>query len=210
MSDALTIPNIDYLGRCYDVVDTDPLDLGNSAKYENVIDISVSNGVTVHTRDGFYSIPAGVDHKAIFSMSWESQSGVISSSYEFQEEFKVAVNAEAGVGGGFEFSGSTGQKEIRRMTEARKQSFVFSRAYQQNHGLQLDLDSDKLRVTTGFAAAVRRLPIGDLPNVIGGYEAFLRRFGTHFTKEISLGGLAFQRTSGSSQKYLQSRESGMN
>jgi hypothetical protein len=103
MSDAMRIPNIDYLGRCYDVVDTDPLDLGSSSKYENVIDIDVSEGRTVHTRDGSYSIPIGVHHKAIFSMSWESQSSVVSSSYEFQDEFKKAVSAEAGVAGGFEF-----------------------------------------------------------------------------------------------------------
>lgn len=208
MSDAMRIPNIDYLGRCYDVVDTDPLNLGGSSKYENVVDIAVSEGRTVHTRDGSYVIPAGVLHKAIFSMSWESQSGVISSSYDFQEEFKQAIGAEAGVQGGFEFSASASQKEIVRRTESRKQSFVFSRAYQQNHGLQLELANDRapLAVTEEFAKAVQQLPIDELPKVIGRYEDVVRRFGTHFTTEIILGGLAFQRTSGSSERFLRSKE----
>jgi hypothetical protein len=209
VSDAQHIPNIDYLGRCYDVVDTDPLNLGSSAKYENAIDISVEEGRTTQTPDGSYRIPAGVHHKAIFSMSWESQSSVISSSYDFQEEFKVAVNAEAGVQGGFEFSGSASQKDIVRRTESRKQSFVFSRAYQENHGLQLDLSNEDapLGVTHEFAAAVRRLPLDEFMKVVPSYDEFLGRFGTHVTTEIILGGLAFQRTSGSSSKYLKSRES---
>ncbi|MBN9511160.1 MAG: hypothetical protein J0I21_18905 [Alphaproteobacteria bacterium] len=209
MSDAARIPNIDYLGRCYDIVDLDPLDLGGSAKYPNVIDISVADGRTVNTRDGTYSIPAGVQHLAIFKMSWESQSSVISSSYDFQEEFKLAVEAEVGVQGGFEFTGSASHKDIVHRTESRKQSFVFSRAYQENHGLQLDLANDKapLSVTTEFADAVARLPVGEFPSVVPQYQEFLRRFGTHFAKEIKLGGLAFQRTSGSTKRFLVSKQS---
>jgi hypothetical protein len=75
-------------------------------------------------------------------MSWELQSSVISSSHDFQEEFKQAVQAEAGVQGGFEFSASASHKEVVRKAESRKQNFVYSRAYQQNHGLQLDLSNE--------------------------------------------------------------------
>ena len=81
-----TIPNIDYLGRSYDVVTMDPLNLGATSKNQNVIDIDVEEGHTVHTRDGSYIVPKGVRHEAPFSMSYESASTVMSSSYEFQKE----------------------------------------------------------------------------------------------------------------------------
>ena len=208
MSEEKLIPNIDYLGRCYDVVDMDPLNLGSSAKTENAIDIDVASGRTVVTRDGSYSIPIGVHENAIFSMSWETQSSVISSTHDFQQEFKQSVEVEAGVEGGFEFSGSTSHREITRQTESRKHSFVFSRAYQENHRLTLDLLNEKapLTVTPEILAAVQQLPFQDAPDWYETYEAFVRRFGTHFTKEIILGGLAFQRTSGSAKTYLKSSE----
>lgn len=208
--EAKTIPNIDYLGRSYDIVAMDPLNLGASSRNQNVMDISVGDGRTVVTRDGFYVVPAGVRHEAPYSMSWESASTVISSSYEFQQELKVAVEADAGVEGGFEFSASASSREMEKQTQSRKRTFVYSRAYQEDHILDLDLDNDNapLAVTPEFRDAVLALPSQDeMPNWEAKYDAFLGRFGTHFTKGVTLGGLAFQRTSGIASTYLKSTES---
>jgi hypothetical protein len=49
MSEAKRIPNVDFLGRCYDVVKTDPLDLGGSALFENAIDINMNVESKVYT-----------------------------------------------------------------------------------------------------------------------------------------------------------------
>lgn len=201
-------PNQDFLGRCYDIVTLDPLDLASSAKYENAIDIRATDGHVVETRDGKFMVPAGVNHKGIFSMSWESQSRLISSSYEFQQEFKVAVEADAGVDGVFEFSGSASRSEVSRLTESRKNTYVYSRAYQQNHGLELDLGDDEapLALTSSFSNAVKRLLVGEFAAVRDAYDQFLARFGTHFTTRIILGGMAFQRTTGSARTWLSSSE----
>jgi hypothetical protein len=188
----------------------DPLNLGASSKNQNVIDISVEEGRTVLTRDGYYIVPAGVRHEAPFSMSYESASTVISSSYEFQQELKMAVSADAGVDGSFEFSASASSRDMERQTESRKRTFVYSRAYQEDHILELTLDNEKapLAVTPEFRDAVLALPRPDeMPDWEAKYEAFLQRFGTHFTKGIRLGGLAFQRTSGLASTYLRSTES---
>lgn len=209
MSSALPLTNQDFLGRCYDIVELDPLDLGKSAKYENAIDIRATADRTVETRDGTYVVPLGVEHKGIFSMTWDSQSRAISSSYDFQEEFKSAVTAEAGLQGGFEFSGSVSYGNITRETQSRKHTFVYSRAYQENHGLHLDFaDEDApIQLSKSFHGAVVKLPVGKLDEVTDAYRDFIVRFGTHFTTEITLGGLAFQRTSGSVTKFLSSKES---
>ena len=155
-------------------------------------------------------MPAGVRHEAPFGMSWETASTVISSSYEFQQELKVAVSADAGVEGGFEFSASASSRDMERQTQSRKRAFVYSRAYQEDHILDLALDNDKapLAVTPEFRDAVLALPYADeMPDWEAKYDAFLQRFGTHFTKGIRLGGLAFQRTSGLATTYLRSTES---
>jgi hypothetical protein len=208
--EAKTIPNIDYLGRSYDVVTMDPLNLGATAKNQNVIDIDVEDGHTAPTRDGYYIVPKGVRHEAPFSMSYESASTVMSSSYEFQQELKVAVSAEAGVEGGFEFSASASSRDMERQTGSRKRTFVYSRAYQEDHILDLSFEDPKapLAVTREFRDAVLALPYPDeMPGWEKQYERFLDDWGTHFTKGVTLGGLAFQRTSGLATTYLRSTES---
>jgi hypothetical protein len=204
------IPNIDYLGRSYDVVEMDPLNLGATSKNQRVINISVAQGHTAITPDGYYIVPAGVRPSKPYGMSWETASTVMSSSYEFQQQLKVAVSAEAGVEGGFEFSASASSRDMERQTGSRKRTFVYSRAYQEDHILDLALDNPQapLAVTPEFRNAVLDLPYpGQMPDWAARYEAFLQRFGTHFTKGISLGGLAFQRTSGLATTYLRSSES---
>ncbi len=209
MADPVLIPNSDYLGRCYNVVDMDPLNLGATAKSENAIDLDVGEGRTTTTHDGSYTIPAGVHHRGVYSMSWETQSSIISSSAEFQEEFKQSVEADAGVEGAFEFSASHSLREVSKQAESRKDSFVYSRAYQEDHRLTLDLANPKtpLAVTPEFADAVDELLPPDAPDWVQPYQALVKRFGTHYTTEIVLGGLAFQRTTGSSKTFLKSSES---
>jgi hypothetical protein len=72
----------------------------------------------------------------------------------------------------------------------------------------LDNDKATLEVTPEFRAAVLALPFrDDEPDWKAKYEGFVQWFGTHFTKRIALGGLAFQRTSGIASTYLKSAES---
>ena len=161
--EAKTIPNIDYLGRSYDVVTMDPLNLGATSKNQRVINISVAEGHSAPTPDGSYIVPAGVRHEAPFGMSYVSASTVMSSSYEFQQEMKVSVSAEAGVEGGFEFSASASSRDMEKQTQSRKRTFVYSRAYQEDHIVDLDFDNDKapLAVTPEFSDAVLALAYPD-------------------------------------------------
>jgi hypothetical protein len=209
MAQAEKIPNIDFLGKCYDVVAVNPLNLGGSSKNQNAVDVDASGEKVQVTPDGSWTIPIGVNHTAPFSMSYESQSSVISSAYDFQQEFKKSVEVEAGVEGAFEFSGSASVTDIERETQTRQNSFVYSRAYQEDHQLALDLLNEKapLSVTSPFRDAVDALDArpSEESDWIDQYRSILSRFGTHFTKEIVLGGLAFQRTKGSSKTYLKSR-----
>jgi hypothetical protein len=199
LPDAKAILNSDYLGRTYDVVTMDPLNLGGTSKRENVVVLDFSD--TVLSGDTYWIIPKGTMHTLPLSLEYESMSTTMSSSYEFQKELKVAVEVDAGVEGGFEFSGSVSTRDMESVTQSRKRTYVYSRAYQVNHTLDFDLDNitAPLKVTPEFQAAVLALPYPDengVPDWEEKYRDFLRRFGTHFTKGIVLGGLAVQRTSG--------------
>lgn len=206
MSDPSVLPGQDFLGKCYDIVKLDPLDLVTSAKYVNAIDISASSDKTQDTGDGRYRIPLGAEYKGVPTMSWESQSRTISSMRDFVEEFKSTVSANAGVEGGFDFSGSSTCSNVEKDTQKRKQTFVYSRAYKQNHGLRLDFHDEgaQIRLTKHFETEVTKLPGGKFEEVRDAYLEFVSNFGTHFTTEIILGGLAFQRTIGSVERYLRS------
>ena len=206
MASERTIPNQDYLGRCYDIVTLDPLNLAISAKYKNALDVQAADNKIVDTRDGKWSIPVWAEHKGIFAFDWEATTGTISSSYEFRDEFKRSVKADAGVDGMFEFSASASTSAITSGTETRKQTFVFARAFRATHGLEAKLGHASLELTDYFRADVEALPVDGFPVVRAAYEKFIETYGTHFTTEIVLGGLAFQRTRGSSSRYLSSQE----
>jgi hypothetical protein len=195
LAQAEKIPNIDFLGKCYDVVAANPLNLGGSSKNLSAVDVDAPGEKVQVTKDGSWLIPIGVNHTAPFSMSFESQSAVISSAYDFQQEFKKSVAVEAGIEGAFEFSGSASVTDIERETNTRQHSFVYSRAYQEDHQLALDLLNEKapLSVTPQFrdaAAALNARP-SEESDWIDEYRGFLSRFGTHFTKEIVLGDWPF-------------------
>jgi hypothetical protein len=210
MADEKLIPNIDYLGTAYDVVEMDPLNLGDTSKNQNIFALSVEDGWASPTPDGIYLVPNGVRHHAPFSMGYESASTAMSSSYEFQQEVKLQVDVDAGVEGAFEFSASASNREVEKVAESRNRTFSYYRAYQDDHILDLDLDNENapLALRSEFQDAVLALPYQDeVLDWQQKYEDFIGTWGTHFTKGIVLGGLAYQRVSGKASTLLRSTES---
>jgi hypothetical protein len=213
MAEGKLIPNIDYLGTAYDVVEMDPLNLGDTSKNHNIFALSVQDGWASPTPDGIYLVPNGVNHHAPFSMGYESASTAMSSSYEFQQEVKLQVDVDAGVEGAFEFSASASNRDVEKVTESRDRTFSYFRAYQDDHILDLDLDNENapLALRPEFQHAVLALPNADeVPDWQQKYDDFVGTWGTHFTKGIVLGGLAYQRVSGKASTLLRSTESEKN
>jgi MAC/Perforin domain len=201
------IPSQNYLGKCYDIVQLDPLNLEDSAKYDNALESPASETKVVHVGNEAFAIPIWAQHKPLFTTEWDATSGAISSTYDFDQEFNQLVSAEAGVQGAFEFSGSVSFIEIMHVTQSHKETFVYSRAYRETHGLQVDMTDEHVKLAAGFKAAVAALPVGPFSGVSERYSQFVSRFDTHFTTEIVVGGLAYQRTKGSVDRYLTSQKS---
>lgn len=202
------IPNIEFLGACYDVVAMDPLNLGRTALPQNVFDLSSSSGVK--TSIGNYDVPKGAQWRKILSTNYDSLSGVISSTSDLRETVERSLKVNAGVAGAVEFSGSATFKDISKQTASRKRSFVYVRAVAEIHFVSVDIDDRQagLKLSASFMDAVARLPDNpdnpDLGNQ--SWTDFVRRFGTHFAAAITLGGTAVQRTSGLAVRFLKSDE----
>lgn len=186
----------------------DPFDLPNTSKSQNVFSWKDTEG---QTSIGGYDIPRGVTHSSPLTSGYVSETQVVSSSFELQSSSKRDVSVDVGLPGVFEFSASNSVSEMQSITSTRKWSYGYSKAYRELHIVQVDLLNPKpeLTLTTAFLNAVAALPVGDddSESVMAKYTNFIREFGTHFTTNVTLGGFAYQRTRGTTSRYLQSRES---
>jgi MAC/Perforin domain len=203
---AKPIPNIEYLGTCYDAVRMDPLSLASTALPQSVFDLSETSTVT--TSIGAFDVPKGVTHHTVLKENYDSVTGVISSANEFQDTFKRTVEVDAGVKGAFEFTGSQSYKNIKKETQSRKRSFVYTRAVVEIHSPSVDIADLRsgLKLGRAFRDAVANLPAGVAETSAAPWKGFIQRFGTHFTWNITLGGIATQRTTGLTSKFLKSEE----
>jgi hypothetical protein len=200
------IPNIEYLGACYNAVTMDPQHLASSVLGHSVFDLSQTSSVT--TSIGAFEVPNGVTHHMILNERYDSVSGVASSVNEFQDTFKQNIEIKVGVKGAFEFTGSRTYKEIKKETASRKHSFVYARAIVEIHSVWIDPADEgaKLKLDRPFRDEVAKLPASSSENPVGLWKDFIDRFGTHFAWNITIGGMATQRTTGLASEFLKSEE----
>jgi len=200
------LKGLDYLGKCYDILSLDPLNMGGSAMGANAIDVA-REGVTTYEQGG-YAVPNGTILQSPFNTDITTFRSLINNTFDFQNEFSLNVGITAGVEGLFEFSASSSYKEIEQVTQSRKQVFTYGFYYVQNHIVSLQLDHpDELRLGRDFAKGVSALPAErTTPDQKKAYEAFIKKFGTHFTTTVSLGGMAYSRASTLAIRVQRSKE----
>jgi len=196
------IPNIEYLGACFNIVTMDPLSLASTALTKTIFDFSKTRS------DNSFSVPEGVSCRTILKTSYDWMTSVVSSAAELQTTLKQSAEASAGLKGLFEFSGSASYKDIKSQTESRKRSFVYSRALVELVAVSADIE-DKgsgLKLEDSFRRAVADLPAQYEAEAATKLEKFIGRFGTHFAWHVTLGGMATQRTSGLASRFLKSSD----
>lgn len=197
---------LEYLGKCYDLLALDPLNLGGSSKGVNALDVARS-GIETYTQGG-YTVPVGVSLQSPFKTEVKSSRSLIRNSFDFQNEFSSTLEANAGISGFFEFSASGSYKEISNVSESRQRVFTYVTVYVQNHIVELELGlTDPGRLGSEFKKAVAALPAGYATAAEKqAYGGFVRKFGTHFVKRVSLGGMAYSRVSSVASKVASSKE----
>jgi hypothetical protein len=200
------ISGLEFVGKCYDVLAADPLNLGGSAKGTNAIDIA-RDGIPTYTQGG-YTMPKGASLQSPFNTEVTISRSLLRNSFDFQNEFTSTLEANAGVSGFFEFSTSSSFKEISGVSESRRLVFTYVTVYVQNHVVTLELDDPAvLRLGTDFARAVAALPPRrEAAAQTKAYSAFVQTFGTHFVRRVSLGGMAYSRVSSTASTIATSKE----
>jgi hypothetical protein len=184
------LKDLGYLGKCYDVVTLDPLDMGGSAKETNALRLTVGS-----EDDG--KLPAGVTVNSVYNTDATASKSVLFNSYDFIKEFSSSMSVNAGLPGMFELSGSVSAKEFTQASGSRKQAFAYATIRVQNHKVAVDLDQvSPTCLDRSFAAGVGTLPAEwATKEQKAAYTKFIQKFGTHFTRKVSLGGFAYSRVS---------------
>ena len=199
-----TISGIDYLGRCFNIFDLDPLNMGATAKGPRALRL----GAETYRQEG-HEVPLGVNLRSPYATEVRTTEEIIYNSLDFESELSRSLEVEAGFEGegcSGKFGASKSFKEIVQLTQSRKQIFKYCIITVQNHMAELE-DLSKAAVTDEFARAVRALPAdgaGDAARKA--YEGLIEKFGTHFAAQLSIGGLAYQRISTTVNAYKSSSE----
>lgn len=195
------IKGVEWLGACFDILKADLLDLGHSAKPgRNVFRIArEDSGDDYPTyRSGAYSVPVGVKLRHAALTEVQSTSDMIANSYEFRDKITREFSVNGGFGGYFEFSASTSSQQTSERTGSHQELVKFCMLLRKFHNVMLDVHADpasaeitalRARLDPDFARAVHALPADGAEEP---YHAFVAEYGTHFARQLTLGGMAWE------------------
>ncbi|BAZ11399.1 hypothetical protein NIES4071_32250 [Calothrix sp. NIES-4071] len=200
------LKNIDALGRCYDVLQLDPLRIGESSKSFSAVTFIPEKFKTTPDRSAL--IPEGTDYKSGSSGSYEQETLMLLSSYDFQQMFSQNVSLGVGVPQVFAFSTSTTYRRIEQETRTRTHLYSYTQAEFIDHELRLRLhQSASLPIGEELRQAVKALPNIANRQV---YQQFIDKFGTHFSTNVAFGGRAYQFIRMSREDYTRMVLEGIN
>ena len=185
--DGAKLPDLDFVGRCYDALKVDPLDIEKGGMYG----LAIAFGKFVNTPDDQYSYPACMSYMPATGGSFDSVSTSLSSSYDFHSFVNQdgSLTASDPTGQLFSATLSASYTETRDTTESHSAVATYTDAIVRTYGLQLK--DTGFGLDPEFSKAVAALPAKD--DGTGAYAKFVQRFGTHYGKGALFGGRMHQR-----------------
>ncbi|MBD2505472.1 MAC/perforin domain-containing protein [Anabaena azotica] len=201
--------NIDFLGRCYDFIKLNPLDLsqrvrdGGGTMTAWAVTIN-SDDCTVLSPDGQVYIPKGSKYISESRGERTSQAKRWFSAYDFSRSFSNTVTAGISIPGLMSFSASTTYREFYRTTGSNEFMETFVQGYFEDCSVRLnDNFIQDLKLDQAFVSAVKNL------NSQSSYNEFIKTYGTHYAHEVTFGGRMYQRIQISTQTYKRLVEKGV-
>ncbi len=185
---ATPLRNVGYLGRCYDILKLDPLELDGSALANAPFDLDQSDQKPVN--NGNNLAPVVVDYYPGSGGAYSEEANLVFTAYKYQSAFKQDVNFEVGIPDVFAFSTSVGFSSFQQETGSEENLFTYIDYKHKLHTLILDLDyqdQSQLKLRSNFKNTVKALP----HDRDDGYQQFIQNFGTHFTTLVRFGGRAY-------------------
>jgi hypothetical protein len=189
------LASVSYLGRCCDIFELDPLDIAGSMKLPPAI-----RPATETEEYGGYEVPAGVNFNRVSRSTVLTTEGLIYNSSDFTREISNALNLNAGFEGIGSFGASKSVRTVVNETQSRRYVFKYVIAVVQSFKVELQDDLTGFSPAAEFAGEVKKLPTEPGQK----YRDFIKKFGTHFTSRLYLGGMAFQSVRTDTTTYLKS------
>ena len=187
--------NWDFIGRCYDVLKADPLDLKQGATVQMAYAYDTFEDVADHSA----SKPVGLDYLAAPGGTFDQRVSEMSSSYDFKTTFRGdgSLTVSDPTGDLFSASLSTSFTRTRQDINTRSSVVTYTSEGVSTYKLQVRTDPKVRTLDQALASA-----LGALPTVAGAaHEAFIAKFGTHVAHAVTFGGRATQRIVVSRQDY---------
>ncbi|WP_223638527.1 MAC/perforin domain-containing protein [Corallococcus sp. EGB] len=206
-----TVPykNIDFLGRCYDIIRINPLDLsqrirdGGGATTESIIQISPES-CTQLTPDRSLYIPEGTTYLPESRGERTSRTQTWFSSFDFAHSFEHTVSAGLDVPGLVSFSASIAYRQLEKTSGSNETIETFVQSYFEDCSIQLnDNFPQKLPLSSRLTSAVAKLTSES------DCAEFIKTFGTHYAHEVTFGGRMYQRIHIKAQEYSKLVERGV-
>ena len=195
LADLPTFPNIDYLGRGYDLVQANAKPSIEVAfdpgwKDHNLFLFSYDENHT--TGDRRFALPNSVDVLNTGACVYSASSQEITSSYKYQQSFQEDVSISGNVDYLLvkaAFSGSTDYKNAAQSTASQSSTYLstqsvcdfYHASFRPYHANPPSVD---------LAKAVQEMPTSVNATTLPWFVAFAKNWGTHYTTEIEMGGKA--------------------
>ncbi|MDJ0509755.1 MAG: MAC/perforin domain-containing protein [Crocosphaera sp.] len=201
--------NLTFLGRCYDILELDPLDTARTAKTEYVFDFNIEASQTIPGEHGRV-IPLGTNFSPGESGGIESETEIIFTVWDLQKmlgsTLKIGSTLLSLVTKILPFSLSANYKKFKRELTEEKQIYTVTKGELIDFNLELDLGSSHLSLRETLHNAVIALP-RDEPS--DSYQLFINKWGTHFAQLVRFGGLAYQTIHLDASRYQKLLEQGI-
>jgi hypothetical protein len=198
------LPQWNFVGRCYDVLTVDPLDIEAGAKFPMAFQMDKFDDVG----DGSYQKPECTEHMPLAGGEQHSTTAALSCSYDLHSFNKVdgSVAVSDPTGELFSASLSASYEQTRDETESRKKVVTYTSQTVNTYRLAMRSDKGAVQASRDLAAAVAGLTTSPTAE----YKQFVNRFGTHYAHEVLFGGRIYQRIVVEEEDYSTFLEEGLN
>ena len=194
--DGKTFPQIYFaLGRCYDILTLDPFNISHTATHHRVFAFYPGEAIEIEDEAKQVLIPRSTSYipGSKGSFNSESQTSILYTEADMQRLYAGAVGGIVTrlMGVFLPFSLSTSYKTLKKERRQEKSIYAFTRAEYVHYSLELNPnDWANLHLDLEFQETVGRLP---KENNEVDYKQFIENFGTHFSAQVTFGGMVYQR-----------------
>ncbi|WP_034336981.1 MAC/perforin domain-containing protein [Deinococcus misasensis] len=188
-------PNIEFLGRGYDLLLTDPLDYASSGVKATVIALQYQKSTTAQVESSSFRFPDGTqnapDPGGTTSLTFQQ----MFRQTDYQSQFGETATISGGIPLIAKFSLSESYSQSFNQKSSTQSSTLYTwrevRLVTVNFTPALD-DPPPMVMDTDFANAVGNLSTSSASDPT--YQQFIQQFGTHYSTSVGFGGRAYQYT----------------